>query len=56
MKNDSYVAYLKGYAVACVVTGMCLLVHPIPELVEVLGATVTAGVVLFAMGRVRGFV
>jgi hypothetical protein len=56
MKNDSYIAYLKGYAVACTVFSMSLLVYPIPELVEALGGAVTAGVVLFAMGRVKGFV
>ena len=53
---NQYTAYLKGYGVACITFSTGLLVHPIPELVEVLGATLFAGVVLVALGRVRGAV
>ena len=51
---NQYTAYLKGYGVACITFSTGLIVHPIPELVEVLGATFAAGMVLVVLFRVRG--
>lgn len=48
--------FLKGYGVACITFSTGLLLHPIPELVEVLGATLAAGIVLTIWFRVRGAV
>lgn len=53
---NQYPAYLKGYAVACITFSTSLIVHPVPEIVHALGATVSAGIVLFALGRARGLV